>query len=165
MSTVAIARALATRMRLAATSRTWLTPPAEPSTASLAMVCTESTTSRSGETDSTCPRTVARSVSAASSRRGRSAPIRSARMRTWAADSSPVTYSTRCPCDAARDATSRSSVDLPTPGSPASSTAAPPTRPPPSTRSSSSTPVGRTAAGVASTSAMGWAGTATARAA
>ena len=49
-----------------------------------AMVCTESTTSRSGSTCSTCPSTVARSVSAARSSRGRSAPIRSARSRTWA---------------------------------------------------------------------------------
>ncbi len=40
-------------------------------------------------------------------------------------------------------ATSSSSVDLPTPGSPASSTAAPGTMPPPSTRSSSGTPLVR----------------------
>ena len=36
-----------------------------------------------------------------------------------------------------------SRVDLPTPGSPASSTTAPGTSPPPSTRSSSATPLGR----------------------
>ncbi len=40
------------------------------------------------------------------------------------------------------DATASSSVDLPTPGSPASRTTAPGTSPPPSTRSSSPTPVG-----------------------
>ncbi len=58
-------RCLAAWMRLAATSRTWLTLPAEPSTSPLAMVCTESTTSRSGCSRATCPSTVARSVSAA----------------------------------------------------------------------------------------------------
>src|SRR5215510_6901540 len=42
-------------------------------------------------------------------------------------------------------ATSRSSVLLPTPGSPASRIAAPGTRPPPSTRSSSGTPLLRNA--------------------
>ena len=41
-------RALAAWIRLAATSRTWRTLPAAPSTSALAMVCTESTTSRSG---------------------------------------------------------------------------------------------------------------------
>ena len=49
-------------------------------------------------------------------------------------------------------ATSSSSVDLPTPGSPASSTTAPGTRPSPSTRSSSPTPVRTRAAASASTS-------------
>ena len=43
---------------------------------------------------------------------------------------------------ATRAPTSSSSVDLPTPGSPASRTTAPGTSPPPSTRSSSATPVG-----------------------
>ena len=133
-------RSLATRIRAAATSRTWLTLPGEPSTSALAMVCTESTTSRSGLTASTWPSTAARSVSAARKRSSRRAPMRSARSRTWAADSSPVTYSAR-PRSANRAATSSSSVDFPTPGSPASSTTAPGTRPPPSTRSSSSTPV------------------------
>ena len=61
-----------------------------------------------------------------------------------AADSSPVTHERRLPAPAAHCwATSSSRVDLPTPGSPASSTTAPGTRPPPSTRSSSPTPVGR----------------------
>ncbi len=64
---------------------------------------------------------------------------------------------------AAWDAAASSSVDLPTPGSPASRTTAPGTRPPPSTRSSSSSPVGRAPAALASTSAMGTAGLAGAR--
>ncbi len=45
------------------------------------------------------------------------------------------------PLAAAREATSSSSVDLPTPGSPDSSTAAPGTMPPPRTRSNSPMPV------------------------
>ena len=49
-------------------------------------------------------------------------------------------------------------MDLPTPGSPASSTTAPGTSPPPSTRSSSETPVFRARATSTSTSAMGRAG-------
>jgi hypothetical protein len=39
----------------AATSRTWVTPPADPSTAALLRVCTESTMSRAGLSFSTCP--------------------------------------------------------------------------------------------------------------
>ena len=58
-------RALATAMSAAATSRTCVTLPADPSTSADAMVCTESTTSRSGSTASTWPSSVARSVSAA----------------------------------------------------------------------------------------------------
>ena len=84
-------RLLAAWMRLAATSRTWLTLPAEPSTCALAMVCTESTTTRSGCTASIWPSTVARSVSAARNRLAAIASIRSARIRTCAADSSPLT--------------------------------------------------------------------------
>ena len=85
-------RSLATRIRLAATSRTWLTLPAAPSTAALAMVCTESTTSRSGATASIVAEHggqvgLGGEVAAC----GRSAPMRSARSRTCAADSSPVT--------------------------------------------------------------------------
>src|ERR1700742_3196822 len=52
-------------------------------------------------------------------------------------------YSARPPDAAHWWATLSSSVDLPTPGSPASSITEPGTTPPPSTRSSSSTPVGK----------------------
>jgi hypothetical protein len=79
-------------------------------------------------------------------------------MRTWAVDSSPVTTSAERSPPAYAAATSSSRVDLPTPGSPASSTTAPGTRPPPRTRSSSSTPVGRALAIVASTWPIGRAG-------
>jgi hypothetical protein len=61
----------------------------------------------------------------------------------------------RCSALAAFAATSSSSVDLPTPGSPASSATAPGTRPPPSTRSNSSMLVGRDAATRASTCPIG----------
>ena len=141
-SSVAMPRALATWMSASATSRTWVTPPGAPSTSAL--------DDRLHRVDDQQRRAPPRRRGRAR-RRGRSrrrgtaprssAPIRSARSRTWAADSSPVTYSARRPLRPACAATSSSSVDLPTPGSPASSTTAPGTRPPPSTRSSSGTPV------------------------
>ena len=133
----AMPRSFATRMRADATSRTWVTPPAAPSTADDETVWTESRTSSSGRTSSTWPSTADRSVSAARNSFGASALIRSARNRIWAADSSPDTYRLRPPARARSAATSRSRVDLPTPGSPATRTTPPRTRPPPSTRSSS----------------------------
>src|SRR5882757_7204524 len=141
-STVVMPRSLASRVNPAETSRTWVTPPALPSASAVAMVCTESTMSSAGLTSSTCAMIAPRSVSAARYRCGTTASTRSARSRTWAVDSSPVTYSTSAPVRASCEATSSSRVDLPTPGSPASSTTAPATRPPPSTRSSSGTPLG-----------------------
>src|SRR5207248_10258971 len=66
-------------------------------------------------------------------------------------DSSPVTSRTFRSALIARSAIS-SSVDLPTPGSPPTSTSDAGTRPPPSTRSSSGTPVGIRSASSASTS-------------
>ena len=82
-------RDLAAWISAAATSRTCPTLPAAPSISPLEMVWTESTITSSGSTRSIWPSTVA----------GRSptreevraiASIRSARVRTWAADSSPV---------------------------------------------------------------------------
>ena len=146
-----------------------MTLPADPSTSALLIVWTESTTTSSGDSASTWPSTVARSVSLARYSERAIASIRSARVRTWAADSSPLTYSTRrSPCSperAARAATSSSRVDLPMPGSPATSTTEPGTRPPPRTRSNSGTPVGRATARRASTSPIGTAGRSTALAA
>ncbi|CAB4535794.1 unannotated protein [freshwater metagenome] len=81
--------------------------------------------------------------------------MRSARSRTWDADSSPLMYSAEIPFDADCAATESSNVDLPTPGSPANKIAAPGTKPPPRTRSSSETPVGRAWAADRSTSPIG----------
>ena len=81
--------------------------------------------------------------------------MRSARSRTWAVDSSALAYSTRRPARALCAATSSSSVDLPTPGSPLSRIAAPGTMPPPSTRSNSPTPLVRRGASVVSIEVMG----------
>ncbi len=153
-----MSRALATAMSDAATSFTWVTPPAAPSTSALEMVCTESRISRLGRTASIWPRTLPRSVSAAMKRSSATASMRSARSRTWAADSSPVTYRARCPVRAHVAAVSRSRVDLPTPGSPASSRTAPGTKPPPRTRSSSGMPVGTARAEAMSTSPIRMAG-------
>ena len=84
-------RVLATRISAAATSLTWLTPPGTPSVPGAAMVWIESTTSSSGRTCSTWVSTAPRSVSAASISSSWTPPVRSARSRTWEADSSPVT--------------------------------------------------------------------------
>ena len=64
-STVAMPRCLATAISAAATARICGTPPAPPSTASVEMVCTESTTSRPGPTASRWVSTAPRSFSAA----------------------------------------------------------------------------------------------------
>ena len=80
--------------------------------------------------------------------------MRSARSRTCSGDSSPATSSTgRWAPIAPSMAAVR--LDLPTPGSPPSSTSEPGTRPPPSTRSSSAIPVPMRAAAVVSTEASG----------
>ncbi len=84
-------RSLATAISAAATSRVCATLPAAPSSSAEATVCTESTTTRSGATVSMCPRTAPRSVSAARNSVRAIASMRSARSRTCAADSSPVT--------------------------------------------------------------------------
>ena len=86
-----MARSLATAMSAPATARTWVTPPAAPSTCVEAIVWTESTTSSEGPTASTWPRSAPSSVSPARSRAGSMASIRSARSLTWLTDSSPVT--------------------------------------------------------------------------
>ena len=93
-STVVSVRCLASAVSAPVTSRIWVTPPGAPSTPSAEMVCTESTMSRPGFTASTCSSSAPKSVSAARKRFWLTAPIRSARSRTCAADSSPVTYRT-----------------------------------------------------------------------
>ena len=84
-------RVLATRIRAAATSLTWVTPPGTPSMPDAPMVCTESMTSSVGRVCSTWVSSAPRSVSAARYSSGSTALVRSARSRTWEADSSPVT--------------------------------------------------------------------------
>src|SRR2546425_12318622 len=66
---------------------------------------------------------------------------RAAHSRTWSGDSSPETYSVRIPACSRRAAHWSSSVDLPIPGSPPTSTTDPGTIPPPNTKSNSGRPV------------------------
>src|SRR3989441_46577 len=66
---------------------------------------------------------------------------RPARSRIWSGDSSPDTYSVGTPACSSRAAHCSSSVDLPMPGSPPTSTTDPGTMPPPSTKSNSRRPV------------------------
>ena len=135
---------LARVVNAAVTARDWATPPGTPSTPGACIVCTESTTISVGFSLSTWWKMVSKLDSATSSKFSSKAPVRSARKRTWPVDSSAVAYSTLfCPlfARAACAATSRSSVDLPTPGSPDSRTTEPGTKPLPRTRSSSAMPV------------------------
>jgi len=138
----AVPEDFAAAVSAAVTARTWVTPPATPSVVASATVCTESTIARPGCTASRWPRMVCRSQSAARYTSGWVQPVRSARIRICPPVSSPETYSARRPPAAHRWAACNSSVDLPTPGSPASRITEPGTAPPPSTRSNSSTPVG-----------------------
>ena len=135
---------LASSISRRAASRTWPTLPGGPSSSSDATVCTESTTRRPGRSARASSAMRSTLVSATTRIRSPAGPLvsprRAARSRTWAADSSPVAYSTSAPSPAA---TWSRSVDLPIPGSPPSRTTEPATSPPPSTRSSSPMPTGR----------------------
>jgi hypothetical protein len=71
-----------------------------------------------------------------------SRPMRDARPRTSASDSSAEASMTSSPVAASDESTWKSSVDLPMPGGPKSNVTEPATTPPPMTRSSSLTPVG-----------------------
>ena len=115
----------------------------------------ESTTTRSGAVSATALCTAVTSVPDRMRRLGGTGPRRSARRRTWWADSSAETRRARCPAAARATSTCKSSVDLPIPGSPPSKVTEPGTRPPESTRSNSSTPVGTAAASATSTEARG----------
>ena len=147
--------ALATSASRVATSRTWPTLPAGPVRSAEAMVWTLSTTASAGATDSIAPTAVASSVVATRPRPLTTAPTRSARPRTWEADSSPVMYRTSEPPAARRAASCSSSVLLPMPGSPPNSTIEPGTRPPPSTRSTSPIPLTIRSASALDSSEMG----------
>ena len=103
-------------------------------------VCTESIAQTVGVWASIAASTDSRRVSASTCTGPQSASRRSERPRTWIGDSSPVTSIARPPAATLARACS-TSVLLPMPGSPPSSTSDPGTRPPPRTRSSSTIPV------------------------
>ncbi len=141
-SRIVTPRSLATRISSTVTARTWLGAPGTPSTASEWSVCTESTAQTRGSSASMAASTDSRRVSASTRMGPQSTLRRSARPRTWAGDSSPVT--SMAASGAGSDASAWSTrVLLPIPGSPPISTSEPGTSPPPSTRSSSPMPVGR----------------------
>ena len=138
-----------------ATSRTWPTEPAAPVSSAAISVWTLSMTQTSGLVASSVASTVARSVSARAGTSSAPSGSRAARRRTWAADSSPVTYRTPRPARARLPSAIAVSVDLPMPGEPPSRTTEPGTTPPPSTRSSSPMPVLSRATSSARTSRSG----------
>ena len=141
---------MATRRSRDAASRTWATEPGAEPISDEKSVCTESITQTSGRSRSSVAQTVSSSVSARISTFP-APPRRAARSFTCAVDSSPVTSKARRSFEMAASAES-SSVDLPTPGSPPTSTSEAGTSPPPSTRSSSGTPVESRSASSATTS-------------
>ena len=89
ISSSGMCRALAIRVRTAATSCTWVTPPARPSMADDAIAWTLSTISSRGWCASTWPIRLPRSLSSASSTPGATAPIRRARRVICSTLSSP----------------------------------------------------------------------------
>ena len=154
-STVARDRALASTTRRWADARTWPTEPGAPPSAARCTVWTESTMSRSGRSSSRWATMASTEASPASHRSSWTAPRRSARRRTWAADSSALTSSTRPPARTRAAANCRVRVDLPTPGSPPSRVTDPGTSPPPRARSASAIPVGAAADSSAASADMG----------
>ncbi len=82
---------LATSIRPFAASRTCATDPGALVSVELCIVCTESTTQTSGASASSVAATAPSSVSARTGTASAPSPSRSARIRTCAADSSPVT--------------------------------------------------------------------------
>ncbi len=124
------------------TARTWVTPPVTPSASVVDMVCTESTTTSDGlDLLDVAERglqvgfggqedLVVGAAGAFGPQPDLAGRLLTRQVQRPAARSA-----------AQRWATSSSSVDLPTPGSPASRVTEPGTRPPPSTRSSSLMPV------------------------
>ena len=92
MSSTGTPLRLAKRRSSAATSRIWLTEPGADSTASLYMVCTESTTIRSGELRSASSITSSMRVSQNIVQPNSSPPRREERILTCLSLSSPLTY-------------------------------------------------------------------------
>ena len=134
---------LAHAMSSRAHSRICPTLPGAADDSSEWSVCMESTSTAQGCMRSIHPSTSGAAVSFNNIRLRPLTPSRSARMRICTADSSPATYSTdprllaSSTRGASAPATCSMSVDLPMPGSPASSATEPGTSPPPSTRLSS----------------------------
>ena len=141
-STVARDRALASATRRWADARTCPTEPGAPPSVATCTVCTESTTSRSGSSRSRWATMASTAASPANHKSSWTASSRTARSRTWAADSSALTSSTRPPARTLAAANCRVRVDLPTPGSPPNRVTDPGTSPPPNARSASVMPVG-----------------------
>ena len=130
-------------------SRTCDTLPANDSTSGSHIVWMESMTRISGTSRSSASR-IARKFVSGNTSSVSAAPTRCARSFVCAADSSPHTYTARAPRRASVVASCSSSVDLPAPGGPPSSTRLPGTIPPPSSASNSAIPVRRRATRVSS---------------
>ena len=125
----------AKRRRMAATSRICVTEPGVDSAVWVNIVWTESTIIRSGIISRAWTITFSMRVSLNMWQFEQSPPSRSARIFTWRALSSPVTY------NVFREGQPRGiwseRVDFPMPGSPPMSTREPSTMPPPRIRSTS----------------------------
>ena len=115
-------------------SRTWTTLPGPDGASWVYKVWIESTMANAGRHSSR--RTMIRSTSVSERRKMPSPemPSRWERNLIWWGDSSPLAYITDWAVDDIYWAICNNSVDLPTPGSPASSETEPGTIPPPSTR-------------------------------
>ena len=132
----------AIRVRRSTQVRTWARLPAGCPSSGSETDCSESTTTSAGRCRSTAASIASTSGPSMASRFRGTGPIRDARPRTWASDSSAEASMTSRPVAASDESTWKSSVDLPMPGGPNSSVTEPATTPPPMTRSTSLTPVG-----------------------
>ncbi len=141
-------RRFASRISSCAQARTWLTVPGAESRLSRYIVWIESMITTSGGCATSSVAMMSRRfIAAARSTGACSKPSRRARRRTWSTDSSPETYAHFAPFKASCAAACSSSVDLPIPGSPPTSSTEPATSPPPLTRSNSPMPVARRGTG------------------
>ena len=133
---------LAMRVRRSTQVRTWARLPAGWPSSGSETDCNESTTTSAGRCRSTAASIASTSGPSMARRFRGTGPMREARPRTWARDSSAEASITSRPVLASDDSTWNSRVDLPIPGGPKSNVTEPATTPPPMTRSSSLTPVG-----------------------
>ena len=132
---------LAMRVRRSTQVRTWARLPAGWPSSGSETDWSESTTTSAGRCRSTAASIASTSGPSMARRFRGTRPMREARPRTWASDSSAEASMTSSPVAASDESTWKSSVDLPMPGGPNSSVTEPATTPPPMTRSSSLTPV------------------------